>query len=152
VFSTDASFHYAGDGKLGGIVKPNDGYCHMDPRGEFYTHSTVQDYPSVAQINSKVKEKNIHMIFAVTAEQVNIYEKLTKSIQGSSCGELAANSSNVVELVRKEYEKITSTVELKDTSSEYVRVSYFSKCLSTDPNDMIERNKCSDLKVGDVIE
>ena len=85
------------------LVKPNDGHCHMDTRGE-YTHSTLQDYPSVAQINSKVKEKNIHMIFAVTAEQVNIYQKLTKSIQGSSCGELAANSSNVVELVREEYE------------------------------------------------
>ena len=25
VFSTDAGFHYAGDGKLGGIVTPNDG-------------------------------------------------------------------------------------------------------------------------------
>lgn len=29
IFSTDASFHYAGDGKLGGIVKPNDGSCHL---------------------------------------------------------------------------------------------------------------------------
>ena len=30
VFSTDAGFHYAGDGKLGGIVKPNDGLCHLE--------------------------------------------------------------------------------------------------------------------------
>ena len=34
VFSTDAGFHYAGDGKLGGIVKPNDGLCHLDSKGE----------------------------------------------------------------------------------------------------------------------
>ena len=33
VFSTDAGFHYAGDGKLGGIVKPNDGSCHLDAKG-----------------------------------------------------------------------------------------------------------------------
>ncbi len=25
LFATDSIFHYAGDGKLGGIVKPNDG-------------------------------------------------------------------------------------------------------------------------------
>ena len=41
VFSTDAGFHYAGDGKLGGIVTPNDGLCHMDNKG-VYTHSTLQ--------------------------------------------------------------------------------------------------------------
>ena len=52
VFSTDAGFHYAGDGKLGGIVKPNDGVCHLDAKGT-YTHSVLQDYPSVSHINHK---------------------------------------------------------------------------------------------------
>ena len=52
VFSTDAGFHYAGDGKLGGIVKPNDGICHLDAKGT-YTHSVLQDYPSVSHINHK---------------------------------------------------------------------------------------------------
>ena len=33
MFSTDAGFHYAGDGKLGGIVKPNDGNCHLNSKG-----------------------------------------------------------------------------------------------------------------------
>ena len=45
VFSTDAGFHYAGDGKLGGIVKPNDGSCHL--RDDLYTESINQDYPSI---------------------------------------------------------------------------------------------------------
>ena len=53
VFSTDAGFHYAGDGKLGGIVKPNDGLCHLDSKGEpifekygkkkTYSHSLLQN-------------------------------------------------------------------------------------------------------------
>lgn len=49
VFSTDAGFHYAGDGKLGGIVKPNDGKCHMVNTGDdlTYTESLNQDYPSI---------------------------------------------------------------------------------------------------------
>lgn len=57
LFSTDAGFHYAGDGKLGGIVKPNDGLCHLDNEGVMYTHSTLLDYPSVAQINQVCARK-----------------------------------------------------------------------------------------------
>ena len=37
VFSTDAGFHFAGDGKLGGIVLPNDGQCHLE--NDVYTMS-----------------------------------------------------------------------------------------------------------------
>lgn len=37
VFSTDAGFHFAGDGKLGGIVLPNDGRCHLE--NNMYTMS-----------------------------------------------------------------------------------------------------------------
>lgn len=37
VFSTDAGFHFAGDGKLGGIVLPNDGKCHLE--NDMYTMS-----------------------------------------------------------------------------------------------------------------
>lgn len=49
VFSTDAGFHYAGDGKLGGIVKPNDGACHLSNDG-VYTESITQDYPSIRYV------------------------------------------------------------------------------------------------------
>ncbi len=77
----------------------------MDSKGE-YTHSTLQDYPSVAQINSKVKEKSINMIFAVTAEQIDIYKRLSQQIEGSTCGVLAADSTNVVSLVQEEYQVI----------------------------------------------
>ena len=36
--------------QLGGIVKPNDGECHLDSEGISYTHSTLLDYPSVSQV------------------------------------------------------------------------------------------------------
>ena len=85
VFSTDAGFHYAGDGKLGGIVKPNDGVCHLDAKGT-YTHSVLQDYPSVSHINHKVKENSVNVIFAVTEEQFDVYNLLQANIEGSSAG------------------------------------------------------------------
>lgn len=101
VFSTDAGFHYAGDGKLGGVITPNDGECHMK-NGE-YTHSTIQDYPSIAQINWKVKQNSVNVIFAVTATQEKVYQRLSQHIEGSSAARLEEDSSNVVDLVREEY-------------------------------------------------
>ena len=101
VFSTDAGFHYAGDGKLGGVITPNDGQCHME--NHQYTHSKIQDYPSISQINLKVKENSVNIIFAVTASQYEVYKKLSKHVEGSSSAELKEDSSNVVELIRDEY-------------------------------------------------
>lgn len=148
VFSTDAGFHYAGDGKLGGIVQPNDGQCHMENNA--YTHSTLQDYPSISQINLKVKKNAINVIFAVTAEQISVYEELSKHIEGSSSGILSEDSDNVVDLVREQYNKITSTVEMKDSSSDAVQIVYYSSCLGG--KDLVQTNKCDGLKVGDMVE
>lgn len=101
VFSTDAGFHYAGDGKLGGVITPNDGHCHMDKNR--YTHSELQDYPSISQINLKVKEHKINVIFAVTAQEHEVYHELSKHVEGSSSAILSDDSSNIVDLVRDEY-------------------------------------------------
>ncbi len=107
-------------------MKPNDGLCHLNNDGG-YTHSTTQDYPSVSQINQKVKESSgifslfsllylvilvtltpsliftVNLIFAVTKEQYHIYDQLNKHVEGASCGVLSNDSSNVVELVQEQY-------------------------------------------------
>eukprot|EP00096_Caligus_rogercresseyi_P012190 TRINITY_DN5033_c0_g1_i1.p1 TRINITY_DN5033_c0_g1~~TRINITY_DN5033_c0_g1_i1.p1 ORF type:complete len:836 (+),score=305.25 TRINITY_DN5033_c0_g1_i1:51-2558(+) len=145
VFSTDAGFHYAGDGKLGGIVRPNDGECHLNEKGD-YTHSSEQDYPSVSQINHKVKENSVNIIFAVTEEQYSVYDLLKENIEGSSAGTLSKDSSNIVELVKAQYQAITSTIEIKDNSSSVVKVTYFSSCVGDGP--IKQTNKCSGLRVG----
>lgn len=81
LFSTDAGFHYAGDGKLGGIVTPNDGQCHLDSASREYTHSALLDYPSLSQINSKIQEHKVNIIFAVTEDQESIYAKLANMLE-----------------------------------------------------------------------
>ncbi|XP_069683530.1 integrin beta-PS isoform X2 [Periplaneta americana] len=149
VFSTDAGFHYAGDGKLGGIVKPNDGECHLNDYGE-YTHSTFQDYPSISQVNLKVRQNAINVIFAVTSEQIGVYERLKDHVEGASSGMLSNDSSNVVDLVREQYDKISSSVEMKDNAtSDSVKVTYYSACKGGGP--AVQTNKCDGLKVGDVV-
>ncbi|XP_058794525.1 integrin beta-PS-like isoform X2 [Phymastichus coffea] len=148
LFSTDAGFHFAGDGKLSGIVKPNDGCCHLE-NGE-YQQSKYQDYPSISQINLKVKENSVNIIWAVTEEQLSIYQSLTQHIEGSYAAKLSEDSSNIVDLVREQYNAISSTIELKDTASSFVNIKYYSTCLGG--GDLVETNKCQGIKVGNQVE
>ena len=119
----------------------------MDEKG-VYTHSTLQDYPPVSQINFKVKENSVNLIYAVTEEQLNIYNLLAQAVEDSSAGRLSNNSSNIniMELVHAQYEAITSTIKMKDNATGSVHVSYFSSCMS----DSLPRQtkKCSGLQVG----
>lgn len=147
VYTTDAGFHYAGDGKLAGIVTPNDGKCHLNEDG-FYTEGLEQDYPSISQINQKAKENHVNIIFAVTADQVPIYEKLAPLIEGSSAGKLEDDSSNIVQLIEKHYHEITSEIELKDNATSHVQLTYHSSCVN---DKRKETNKCSGLKVGSTV-
>ncbi|OQV13505.1 Integrin beta-PS [Hypsibius exemplaris] len=152
VLSTDASFHSAGDGKLGGIVTPNDGECHLALQdGEMqYSESTTQDYPSLSQINRAVKENKINLIFAVTEDQFPTYDRVSNYIEGSIAGKLANDSSNIVELVKDQYNKISSSIELKDNApTDIVKITYFSKCLGSKTE---RTNICPGLKVGSEIQ
>ena len=58
---------------------------------------------SSVQINQVAKEDNINIIFAVTSEQTSVYTRLAQMIEGSSTGQLSADSSNIVNLVKTEY-------------------------------------------------
>lgn len=128
-------------------MKPNDGECHLDESGA-YTESSSQDYPSVSQVNMKVQENHVNVIFAVTASQFEIYKELNPLIEGSSSGMLMNDSSNVVELIKGEYEKITSAIELKDNATSNVKISYFSSCVGSKRE---ETNICKGLKVGSTV-
>ncbi|XP_023571679.1 integrin beta-2 isoform X2 [Octodon degus] len=78
VFATDDGFHFAGDGKLGAILTPNDGRCHLED--SMYKKSNEFDYPSVGQLVHKLTENNIQPIFAVTKRMVKTYEKLSSRV------------------------------------------------------------------------
>ena len=145
IFTTDQSFHMAMDGKLGGLVTPNDGICHLNDAG-FYTFSTIQDYPSIGHINHVAKEKSVSVIWAVTEEKFDLYQTLSQSVSGSSAGKLSADSSNIVELVKQQYEKITTSINLKSThNQENCHVKIMPKC-----SDKTE-NGCNNVELGTVV-
>ncbi|XP_048219564.1 integrin beta-7 isoform X3 [Perognathus longimembris pacificus] len=103
VFTSDDTFHTAGDGKLGGIFMPSDGHCHLDSNG-LYSRSPEFDYPSVSQVAQALTAANIQPIFAVTSAALPVYQELSQLIPKSAVGELSEDSSNVVQLIMDAYD------------------------------------------------
>lgn len=150
VFSTDAGSHIAGDGRLAGIIEPNDCLCHLDKRG-FYTYSLLQDYPSLSQINAMARKHNVNVIFAVSNEVNATYHVISKCISGSSVGTMGNKSQNIVELISGEYEKLVTSVTITDDAPKMIDVKFFSRCLEKN-GELMERRECGGLRVGNIVE
>ncbi|OCT62976.1 integrin beta-4 isoform X1 [Xenopus laevis] len=118
VFSTESAFHYEADGMnvLDGILKRNDEQCHLDASG-YYTHDTVQDYPSVPTLVRILAKNNIIPIFAVTDYSYSYYDKLSKYFKVSEIGELKEDSSNIVDLLQEAFTQIRSRMDIRDDNT-----------------------------------
>ena len=55
-----------------------------------------------------MKENSVNLIFAVTEEQFGVYNLLKENIEGSSAGTLTNDSSNIVQLVKEQYQVLLS--------------------------------------------
>ncbi|XP_069770555.1 integrin beta-1-like [Narcine bancroftii] len=151
VFSTDAGFHFAGDGKLGGIVLPNDGNCHLNTQG-LYTMSDYYDYPSIAHLVQKLSENNIQPIFAVTNEFKGIYKELHNLIPKSEVGVLSANSSNVIKLILDAYHALSSEVILENNKlPEGLSVEYTAFCKNKTVHTGENGRRCLGIQIGDEV-
>uniref|UniRef100_UPI00358F9F55 integrin beta-2-like n=1 Tax=Myxine glutinosa TaxID=7769 RepID=UPI00358F9F55 len=149
VYTSDAGFHFAGDGKLAGIVQPNDGKCHIG--SDLEKSSISQDYPSVGQLTKKLSENNIQAIFAVTKGVVNTYKSLQQFIPKSAVGELSEDSSNVVQLITDAYNNLSSNIIIQHNS---LPAGLTVKYLSTCGNDTVtaDRGECSNVKIGQKLQ
>ncbi|XP_004583344.2 integrin beta-7 [Ochotona princeps] len=152
VFTSDDTFHTAGDGKLGGIFMPSDGHCHLDSNG-LYSRSPEFDYPSVGQVAQALSAANIQPIFAVTSATLPVYQELSKLIPKSAVGVLSEDSSNVVQLIMDAYNSLSSTVTLEHSSlPPGIHISYESHC--GDPKTDGEagpRGQCSHVRVNQMV-
>ncbi|XP_061094129.1 integrin beta-1-like isoform X1 [Conger conger] len=150
VFSTDAGFHFAGDGKLGGIVLPNDGKCHLE--NNMYTMSHYYDYPSIAHLVQKLSDNNIQTIFAITEEFQPVYKELKNLIPKSAVGTLSANSSNVINLIIDAYNSLSSEVILENSKlPDGVTITYQSRCKNGVVGEGDNGRKCSNISIGDEV-
>ncbi|KAG9355185.1 hypothetical protein JZ751_000023 [Albula glossodonta] len=167
VFSTDAGFHFAGDGKLGGIVLPNDGKCHLEngmyTMSHYYVRTLISllsiytvirrnDYPSIAHLVQKLSDNNIQTIFAVTNDFQAVYKELKNLIPKSAVGTLSANSSNVINLIIDAYNSLSSEVILENSKlPEGVSMTYQSHCKNGKIGEGENGRKCSNISIGDEV-
>lgn len=149
VFTTDAVTHTALDGRLAGIVQPNDGQCYLD-NDNLYNKSTVLDYPSLALMTEKMSENNINLIFAVTSYVVSLYKEYSQLIPGTVVGTLSDDSGNVIQLIEEAYANIRSKLELELLEvPEELNLLFNATCLK---GEVIPGLKsCSNLKIGDTV-
>lgn len=154
VFTSDDTFHTAGDGKLGGVFMPSDGRCHLDSNG-VYVHSTEFDYPSVGQVAQALTAANIQPIFAVTGTTLPVYQELSQLIPKSAVGELSEDSSNVVQLIMDAYDSLSSTVTLEHSSlPPGVNISFESHCRGSEKREgeAGNRGQCSNIRVNQTVD
>ncbi|KAK7809683.1 hypothetical protein U0070_010479 [Myodes glareolus] len=154
VFTSDDTFHTAGDGKLGGIFMPSDGRCHLDSNG-VYVHSAEFDYPSVGQVAQALTAANIQPIFAVTGTTLPVYQELSQLIPKSAVGELSEDSSNVVQLIMDAYDSLSSTVTLEHSPlPPGVNISFESHCRGSEnrEGETGNRGQCSNIRVNQTVD
>ncbi|XP_070967263.1 integrin beta-7 [Oncorhynchus clarkii lewisi] len=149
VYTSDDTFHIAGDGRLAGIFEPHDGMCHLNGTG-FYD-GTKYDYPSVGQLARVLAANNIQLIFAVTEDSVAAYKALSKLIPQSVVGVLKNDSSNVVLLISEAYSNLSSTILLEHHEAPSdLDVTYRSHCTPEkgDNTHWQRRGECMNVKLN----
>ncbi|XP_033762160.1 integrin beta-6-like [Pecten maximus] len=149
IYATDSDYHYAGDGRLAGIVTPNDGRCHTDSVTNMYTKALEQDYPSVGQIKEKVKENQIILLFTVGAAAIDAYAKVVEEIgQQSSAQKLdLRDSSNITRIIQNTYRTIRESVKILIEERDDIYYELRSNCGSG--SDILQQqSSCEKVGVG----
>ncbi|KAH8419247.1 hypothetical protein KR222_000066 [Zaprionus bogoriensis] len=151
ILVTDGFMHFAGDGLLAGIVQRNDRRCHLDKSGE-YTGSLIYDYPSLEEIYRELLRRKINVIFAVTEQVFGTYTEISGLMQEISNVEiLSADSSNILELIKKSYESFIKRMQFGDNSPDFIKLEYYTDCGGQFPS-LRQRSYCNNVNVGKEIE
>ncbi|CAH0404642.1 unnamed protein product [Chilo suppressalis] len=126
VLATDAPYHSAGDGKMVGAGNPNDMICHLNATN-YYSHSLLQDYPSISQLNKMASDGKFRIIFAALSMVKKEYELLAKHILGSKYAELKTKS-NIIDIIKNAYLESSRYMMLKYQWPPYVQLMLQPDC------------------------
>ncbi|CAG5132346.1 unnamed protein product, partial [Candidula unifasciata] len=152
IFASNDRFHLAGDGRLAGIVNPNDGHCHLDGAGK-YAKELEQDYPSVSQLADITEKNEVHIIFAVTSNQLQLFKLLTDRIPQSKVELLSSpndtSNKNIKDIIEKKYREMISEVEMVHTKVKGVDVQIKA---TSEECQLRGTNKCKGLEIGTEIK
>lgn len=93
---------------------------------KFLLFSTTEFIFLFAQIAQVLTEADISVIFAVDSKLHGLYTKLAEFLPSAAVGILTDSSTNIVRLLRDNYDKIVNKAELMATyDADYLEVSCF---------------------------
>ncbi|KAL9924309.1 integrin betanu subunit isoform 2-T2 [Glossina fuscipes fuscipes] len=151
ILVTDGFMHFAGDGLLAGITQRNDKKCHLNEHGE-YLGSLQYDYPSLEEIYRELLKRKISVIFAVTEKVITTYREMSNLMKEISNVELLkADSSNILELIKKGYGRFIKRTQFSDNSPDFIKLDYETDC-GGQFESLRKRNYCNDVRLGDIVE
>ncbi|KAF7491918.1 Integrin beta-1 [Sarcoptes scabiei] len=142
VVATDEEFHYAGDGKLGGILIPNNGKCQLF--GNRYLKSRIYDYPSMYHIAELAQLKKFHIIFTVSDQVTQQYQTLSDVIGSNArVASLKVNDETIAELIDEVYRNISNQIELGiEDNPDHIDIEIWTNCGNA-KGPFIRTSKCS---------
>ncbi|KAG7198720.1 hypothetical protein KM043_001711 [Ampulex compressa] len=151
LLATDGFLHFAGEGKLGGVIARQDFGCHLDERGQ-YSLAKRYDYPSLAEVSRLLQENKVNLIFAVTEDRRREYELIGELLREKArVATLTSDSSNILEIVESAYHEIVSKVLLRDNSTGPLRLEYFSACGNSASGEE-STSECGGIQEGNVYD
>lgn len=92
------------------------------------------DFPSIEQIASAYSKTPVAttVIFA-TSYGNDFYEEVASQFKSAYVSKLKSDSSNIVELIKDEFARIESKIEIEESvSTDSVHFRYYSNCMGTD--------------------
>lgn len=92
------------------------------------------------------------MIFAVTEDRREEYELISDLLKEKArVATLAANSSNILEIIESAYHEIVTKLVLRDNSTNPLKMEYFSNC-GRDDVPIVNKAECDGIQEGQVYE
>lgn len=160
LFASDGGFHLAGDGRIAGLIRPPPTTCQVTDEFDRFNsslkyigwHTSDQtDYPSVGEIAKVLTEKDISVIFAVDKKLQALYTRLAEFLPSTAVGILSDKSTNIVRLLRENYDKIANKAELTTSyDADSLEVHVLTKC--NHETNFTEKSVCNDHPVAGRIE
>lgn len=92
------------------------------------------DYPSVEQLARAYSKKQATttVIFATNTSTLAFYERVASQFKSAYVAVLNTDSSNILEVMKSEYAKIVSKMEIeKSETNDNVHFKYFSNCMGS---------------------
>jgi len=158
LFLTDDQFHYSGEGRLAGILRPYDGQCYLErdastPLPIQYNRWDEFDYPSVGQIVSLLTQFEVVTIFAVAQDRLPTYQNLRDLVNQkyrASVAILTNRSEDILDLIDSEYRAILQEVSLQPPATPDLTFSIQAACPSG--ATLLSDNSCDGVELESAVD